>query len=47
MRHTLVDNTSRWTLSFPNFDLVPGVFDNLTACFDHHFPGSRRKDFLG
>ena len=26
MRRTLLDNTSRWTLSFPNFDLMPGAF---------------------
>ena len=26
MRRTLLDNSSRWTLSFPNVDLVPGAF---------------------
>ena len=33
MRRTLLDNSSRWTLSFPNLDLVPGASGELAGVF--------------
>ena len=33
MRRTLLNNTSRWTFSFPNFDLVPGAFGEFDGVF--------------
>ena len=48
MRRTLLDNTSRWTLSFPSFNLVLGALGEFERCaFDPNFPGSRGIDLLG
>ena len=33
VRRTLMDNTSRWTLSFPNFNSVPGAFGKINGVF--------------
>ena len=44
MRRTLLNDSLRWTLSFPNFNLVP--LEDLTACFDPKIPGARGIDSL-
>ena len=33
MKFTLLDNSSRWTLSFPNFYLVPGALGEFDGVF--------------
>ena len=47
MKFTLLNNSSRWTLSFPIFIWWQVPLENLTACFDPDLPGSRTTDFLG
>ena len=37
MRRTLLDNTSRWTLVFPEFDLVPSAFGEFDGVFCSQF----------
>ena len=43
VRFTLVNDASRWTLSFPNLNVVPHVVGNLTVWFDPAFPTYRRS----
>ena len=33
LARTLLDNSSRWTLSFPNNHLVPGAFGEVDGVF--------------
>ena len=49
MRFTLLDDFSKWTLSFQIFfwERCHVPLENLTACFDPNFPSFRRVDFLG
>ena len=37
MTRTLLDNTSRWTRSYPNFDLVPGALGEFDGVFRSQF----------
>ena len=47
MRFTLLNDASRWTLSFQNFIWCQVPFEKLTACLDPSFPSFRRIDRLG
>ena len=46
-RFTLSDNSSRGTLSFPNFVFYQVLLENLAARLDPNFRHSRHIDFLG
>ena len=37
MRRTLLDDSSRWTLSFPNFNVVPGALGEFDGVFRFKF----------
>ena len=47
MRFTLLINSSRWTLSFPNFDVMPSSLGEFYIAICSQFYPFRGIDFLG
>ena len=47
LRFTLLNNSLRWTLSLPIFDVAPRALQEFDGVIRSNCPTSRRIDFLG